>query len=431
MKPALCYFVLILNSATLFAALSDTAKLAKDLLPLYEKLHQDPELSFQEKKTAETLASELRALGLEITTNVGGFGVVGVYKNGAGKTVLVRTDLDALPVEEKTGLSIASKKKVPGPTGSEVGVMHACGHDIHIANLVGTVRNLVKNKSEWKGTLVVIGQPAEEKGEGAVQMLKDGLFTKFPKPDYALAFHVDSAMEVGKVGYIAGPAMAEAISIDILIKGKGGHGAMPHTTVDPVVIASHFVTDIQSLQSRERNPTEASVITVGSFHCGTKHNIISEECKLQLTVRTFNDQEKKRIKEGITRKAKAAALSAGAPEPVIDFSADATPALVNDAALVMRLVPVLKKSLGDNNVIEAEKAMVSEDFARYGMAGVPAAMFRLGTISPKRLKKLLNENNLPSLHSAYYYPEAEESLKTGIHAMSEMVAALLKAPTSN
>ncbi len=427
MKRTIKFLILTLLQTTLQASvLSDTAKLAKELIPTYKKLHEDPELSFFEKKTADILAQKLKETGMEVTSNVGGFGVVGVYKNGPGKTVLVRTDLDALPVEEKTGLEYASKKKVTIPTGGEVSVMHACGHDLHIANLIGTVQNLVKNKSEWKGTLVVIGQPAEEKGQGAVLMLKDGLFTKFPKPDYALAFHVDSAMEVGKVGYISGPAMAEANSIDIQIKGKGGHGAMPHTTVDPVVIASQFVMDIQSLMSRERNPIEASVITVGSFHCGTKHNIISDECRLQLTVRTFNELEKKRIYEGIKRKAKAAAEGAGAPEPVLEFSSDATPALVNDAALVARLVPVLKASLGEKNVEEAEKAMVSEDFARYGLAGVPVAMFRLGTVSEKRLKKLKIENNLPSLHSGYYYPEAEESLKTGIHAMSQMVVALLK-----
>lgn len=384
---------------------------------IYQELHSYPEVSFQEKETSRRVAKHLREAGFEVTEGVGGYGVVGVLKNGPGKTVLLRADLDALPVEEQTGLKYASKNK---------GAMHACGHDVHMTNLISTARELNARKKEWQGTVVLIGQPAEEKGEGSKRMLADGLFTRFPKPDFALAFHVTNDAATGKVSYLAGPSMATADSVDITLFGRGGHGAMPHETIDPITMAAQFVVDIQSLVARERDPNEVSVVSVGSLHCGTKHNVIPEECKIQITVRTFVDAERKRIFDGITRKAKAVAQSFKAPEPYIDFSSDSTPALVNDPKLVARLVPVLKKVLGDENVFEGRKTTTAEDFARYGIAGVPSAMFRLGSISPQRLKKMEKAGYVPGLHSSKYYPDIEESVATGTKSFVAAVIELTR-----
>lgn len=416
---------LLLSIQFAFASSSESSLIAKELLPFYRQLHSNPELSLKEEKTGMLLAKALEKEGLTVTYPFAGTGVVGILKNGKGKTVLLRTDLDALPITEQTGLSFASKVKTSSKNGNEVGVMHACGHDIHMTNLLGAVRNLTKNKNRWQGTLVVIGQPAEEIGEGALNLLAAGLLKKFPRPDYAIAFHVHSLLPAGKIGYVSGPAMAAADSVSITVKGKGGHGAIPQESIDPVVIASKLVLDLQTVISRERDPLEPSVISVGSFHCGTKSNIIPDSCRLDLTVRSFTKLERDRIMEAIKRKAEAQSLSAGAPKPIIEISQEGTTATVNNPQLVSQLVEVLQKSMGKEAVEPFPPSMASEDFSHYGEQGIPAVMFFLGSINESRMKKLKSQRQLPSLHSPFYYPDAEETLRTGIEAMTAIVEGLL------
>lgn len=400
---------------------------AKSYVPLYRELHQNPELSLHETASAARVAKEWKALGYEVTTGVGGTGVVAVLKNGPGKTVMLRTDLDALPIIENTGVPYASKVRVKNKAGVEVGAMHACGHDVHMTNLVATARYLAENKANWKGTLVLIGQPAEELGEGAGNMMKDGLFKRFPKPDYALALHVDSDLETGKVEYHPGYAMAADNSLEITMKGRGGHGAAPHSAVDPIYLTSLLVVDLQSLVSREKDPLEPAVLTIGSMHCGTKHNIISDACELQLTIRTFSPDVRKRLLSGLERKVKAIAQSAGAPEPNIRHSEVFVPAVYNDPGLIQKVLPAMKAALGDQNVQEAPARMGAEDFGRYSEAKIPGFIFTLGTIEPKRLKKLTEGGKTPpTLHSALYYPDVELALETGINAMSTAAMELLK-----
>src|SRR5487761_1397119 len=385
----------------------------EQLVTLYRYFHSHPELSMQEKETAARLAKELEATGAKVTQNVGGHGVVAVVENGPGKTLLIRTDLDALPVTERTELVYASKVTVKGEGGLETGVMHACGHDIHITTLVGVARYLTSNMDRWSGTVVFIGQPAEERGEGAKAMLDDGLFERFPRPDFALALHVDSTL-------------ATVDSVDIIVRGKGGHGAFPHMTIDPIVEAARLILDLQTLVSREMKPTEPAVVTVASIHGGTKHNVISDTCHLQLTVRSFNDEVRQKLIDGIKRKAKASAASSGAPEPTVEVT-EGTPAMYNDDKLVERLVPVFQKTLGEERVVSSEPSMGGEDFSRYGLAGVPSFMFRVGAVDEQRLKRFKQLDQLPpSLHSPLFYPDAEPTLATGVAAMSAAALDLLK-----
>jgi hippurate hydrolase len=396
-----------------------------ELVGLYRHFHTHPELSFQETETAARVAQELKAIGAEVTEKVGGTGVVGILKNGDGRTVLIRTDLDALPVTEQTGLAYASQVKVKGEAG-ETGVMHACGHDIHITNLIATARWFAANKDQWKGTLIFLGQPAEERGGGAKAMLNDGLFTKFPKPDYCVALHVDSELATGKVGVRGGYALANTDSVDITLIGKGGHGAYPHTTIDPIVMAAQLILSLQTIVSREVKPIEPCVVTVGSIHGGTKHNIIGAECHLQLTVRSYTDEVRQQIHDAIIRKTKAIAAGAGAPEPKISFN-EGTPAMFNDEKLAVRLREVFVRELGAANVDDPEPSMGGEDFSQYGRAGVPILMYRLGTIDPKRLARMKElGQDPPSLHSPLYYPDAEESLVTGVQTMVAATLELLK-----
>jgi hippurate hydrolase len=397
-----------------------------DLLGLYRHFHTHPELSLMEKETAARFAAELRAAGLEVTTNVGGYGVVGILKNGTGPTVMVRTDLDALPVTENTGLPFASKVKVKDSSGVEVGVMHACGHDVHMTSILGATRYLAGHRADWNGTLVVIGQPAEERVLGAKAMLDDGLFTRFPRPDFALALHVDAALEAGKIGCRPGYALANSDSVDITLFGKGGHGAYPHTTVDPIVTAAQLILALQTIVSREIRPTEPAVVTVGSIHAGTKHNIIPDQCKLQLTIRSYSDEVREQTLKAIERKAKGIAFSAGAPEPEIQVT-DGTPALYNDDGLTARVDAMFRANLGAENVTPAEQSMGGEDFSRYGRAGVKILMFRLGAVDAKRLRGYRELSQPPpSLHSAKFYPDAELVLETGVVSMSLAALELLQ-----
>lgn len=396
-----------------------------ELLGLYRDFHSNPELSFREERTAARLAAELKKLGAEVTTGVGKQGVVGLLKNGDGPVVMLRTDLDALPVVEATGLPYASTVKTKDPKGNDVGVMHACGHDVHITCQIGVAKYLASHKGDWHGTVMFVGQPAEEVGGGAESMLKDGLFTRFAKPKYALALHVDATLATGKVGFKAGYILANVDSVDIVMKGKGGHGAFPQTTIDPIVQAAHLIVDLQTLVSRENSPFEPAVVTVGSIHGGTKHNIIGDNCRLQLTVRSYSPDVRDKLIEGIKRKARAAAMSAGAPEPTIELS-DWTPATKNDTDLVERVVPSFRRVLGDDNVIPVEPSMGGEDFSQYGLAGVPIFMFRLGSVNADRFEQMKKDGKTaPSLHSPFYYPDARETIVTGVTAMSAAVIDLM------
>jgi amidohydrolase len=395
------------------------------LVDLYKHFHQTPELSLAEKETSARLAKELQDAGAKVTTNVGGFGIVGVLENGNGPTLLLRTDMDALPVAEQTGLPYASTVHTKDEQGATVGVAHACGHDLHMTNLVGVARYLSSHRDEWSGTIVFIGQPAEELGSGAKAMLDDGLFARFPRPDYAIALHDAADSPTGQIGYRAGYVQANVDSVDILVKGRGGHGAYPETTIDPIVIAARLVLDLQTIVSREVKPTEPAVITVGSIHGGTKHNVIPDDCKLQLTVRSYSPQVREHLLDAIRRKAAAAAASSGAPEPDVRVS-QGTPALYNDPELTAKVATTLKHVFGDANVIESEPTMGGEDFSQYGLAGVPVCMFRLGAVNQDRLDKFAADHKLaPSLHSPLFFPNAEESLRVGVPAMVSIALDLL------
>jgi amidohydrolase len=397
----------------------------EELLDLYRQLHSHPELSFQEVETSRRIAAEIRKAGAEVTTGVGKFGVVGVLRNGPGPTVLVRTDLDALPITEATGLPDASRVTATDDDGKTVGVMHACGHDVHMTSLVGTARWLADHKDRWNGTVLLIGQPAEEKIGGAKAMLADGLYTRFPRPDSALALHVAHDLPTGTVGYRAGPAMAGSDSVDILVRGRGGHGALPQATVDPIVLAAALVLDLQTIVSREVNPIDPAVVTVGSIHGGTKHNIIPAEVHLQLTIRAFRPEVRDQLIEGLKRRASALALAHRAPAPTVTIG-DGTPPTVNTPGLVAKVVPALVKELGETNVQEVEPTMGAEDFGLFGQGGVPTFMFRLGTIPPERIAEAKAKGEpLPSLHSPLYHPDPAPSLRTGVRAMTAAIVALL------
>jgi amidohydrolase len=390
---------------------------------LYTHLHQNPELSQKEEKTAAAMASELKTLGFEVFEKIGGYGVAGVLKNGTGPTVLIRTDMDALPIEEKTGLSYASKARSTNTAGADVGVMHACGHDIHMTVFVGTARALVESKKLWQGTLVMIAQPSEENGIGAEAMLNDGLYDKIPYPDYALALHNHAGMKAGTIGYSAGPFMASVDMMDIVVYGKGGHGAAPHQTVDPIVLSAQMVLAFQTIVSREIDPLESAVITVGSIHGGTVYNIIPDQVKLQLTLRSYSDVVRKQVIASIQNKSKFLALQAGVSEnrlPEITWN-DSAPATVNDKTLTLKLVQSYQTIFGEENVLEMEPSMIGEDFSRFARAkqSVPYAMFWLGTVDPAVYEKSKADAiPLPSLHSSTFQPLPKPSITTGIKAIT-------------
>ncbi|MFI5454984.1 MAG: M20 family metallopeptidase [Isosphaerales bacterium] len=397
------------------------------LIALYTQLHTHPELSLQEVETSKRIALELRKAGADVTTGVGKLGVVGLIKNGEGPVVLVRTDMDALPVVEETGLPYASKVKTRDKAGREVGVMHACGHDIHMASFVGTARWLAEHKDRWAGTVVLVGQPAEEAVDGAAAMLKDGLYTRFPKPNFALALHCRPDEPVGTVRYCSGPTLASSTSLSIIIRGKGGHGAWPHRTVDPIVLAALVIVDLQTIVSREVEPSEPAVVTVGSIHGGTKHNIIPDEVKLQLTLRSFSEPVRQQLIAAIKRRVMALAQAHQAPEPTVEIE-ESTPPTINTPELVARVVPAFAEVLGSSNVKPAKPVMGAEDFALYSEGNVPICMFWLGTMSQERIGAASAKGEtLPALHSAKYYPEPGPSIATGVRAMTAAVVKLLPA----
>jgi amidohydrolase len=410
-------------------ALAPLDSLYPDLEKLYIDLHQTPELSQHEEKTSARMAARLKALGYEVTTGVGGYGVVAILKNGKGPTVLVREDMDALPVEERTGLPYASKVTTKDDSGATVAVMHACGHDVHMTSLIGAAALLARAKDRWRGTLFLIAQPAEEKGSGAAAMLKDGLFTRFGKPDFAISFHDSANDPAGKVSLVPGYANANVDSVDLTIYGRGGHGAYPHTTVDPIVIAARTVMALQTAVSRENKPTDPAVITVGSIHGGTKHNIIPDEVKLQITVRSYKDAVRQRLLAAIDRIAKAEAAAAGAPKPPKMEVTEGTNATYNDPALTRRISGALSRVFGPSNVLEGEPVMGAEDFSEFGRAGIPSLQFNVGAVNPARYEAAQKTGApLPSLHSSEFAPDREPTIKTGVSSLTVAALELLGKP---
>lgn len=397
---------------------------------LYLDLHRNPELSGREQRTAALLAAELRKLGYEVTTGVGGTGVVGILRNGAGPTVLLRTELDALPVEEKTGLPYASHITTQDAQGRAVPVMHACGHDAHMAGWTGAAALLAQDRKSWRGTVMMIGQPAEETVAGARAMLADGLFKRFPKPDFAVAVHDSSGAPAGQVIVVPGYGMAAVDTVEVTIYGRGGHGAKPDTTVDPVVIAARTVLAWQTLISREKDPLEPAVLTVGSIHGGTKANIIPDEVKLQLTVRSFSPQVRKQLRDGIERIARAEADAANAPKPPLVRLSEPQDSTYNDPAVAHRLEAALARQLGAKNVVEGRPEMVAEDFGEFGKAaGVPSVLLRVGAVEPAKFAAAQKSGEpLPSLHSSTFAPDREPTIRTAASALTLSALELLGRP---
>jgi hippurate hydrolase len=405
------------------------------LLTTYKQLHAAPELSMQEKNSSALVASRLKELGYEVTYPVGQYtepgatcyGVVAIMRNGSGPTLLVRSDMDALPVQEQTGLAYASTVRAKSQTGDDVPVMHACGHDIHMTSLLGTAKMLAQLKSQWHGTVMLIGQPAEEVVKGAEGMLRDHLYERFPKPDYAIAFHDNASLPAGQVGYTPGYLMASADSINVTIRGLGGHGASPQSTKDPVVMAAQFINALQTIVSREDSPLDPVVVTVGSIHGGTKRNIIPDEVQLLMTVRTYKPEVRKRVVASIERIARGIAISAGVPDdrmPVVELLAgESVDSTYNDPTLTERIAAALTKGMGAPNVIRIDPLMVSEDFGRFGVdRKIPICMLNVGAVDPA---KIASGQRLPSLHSSGFAPLPDPTLRGAIKAMTLAVLEVL------
>jgi len=439
--------VLLAFAAGPLAVASQTpAQLADQELPsllaIYKDVHLHPELSTQEKRTSELVAKELKGAGCEVTDHIGkydqpgltGYGVVGVMRNGDGPVVLVRTDMDALPVEEETGLPYASKVMAKNNAGEEVHVMHACGHDVHIATFIGVARETAKLKDQWHGTILFVAQPAEEAAGGARALLKDGLYQRFPKPDYALGFHDNAQLEIGHIGVTPGYTYANVDSVNVTVPGVGGHGAYPHRTKDPVVLSAEIINMWQTIASRENNPLDQIVVTVGSIHGGTKHNIIPNEVKMQLTVRTYKSDVRELVLAAIERIAKGCAIAGGWPQdkiPQVEVLKDQfVPATYNNPELTKRLVDVWKKSLGDKNVEIVDPTMGGEDFSEYSLPNhsIPAVDFHVGAVLPEKIanSKKPGAPPLPSLHSSKFAPIPEPTIRTGLVAMTDAVLDLMK-----
>src|SRR5213594_2733273 len=441
-----CLVISILVLSAFAASAEQTPQSLADaelpsLLTIYKDFHTHPELSAHEERSSAIVAKELKAAGYQVTERVGKydkasvtcFGVVGVMKNGAGPIVLVRTDLDALPVHEETGLPYASTVTTKNDEGKEVPVMHACGHDVHMSTLIGTARALGKLKDKWHGTIIFIGQPAEETVGGARAMLKDGLYTRWPKPDYALALHDDAEIATGKIGLTEGYAFANVDSVDVIVHGVGGHGAYPHKTKDPIVLSAQISNAWQTIVSREKNPIDPAVITVGSIHGGAKHNIIPDEVKMQLTVRTYKKEVREKVLAAIERIAKDIAAAGGVlPEraPIVTVRKDEfCSATYNNPELTKRLVAVWRKSLGNENVEIVDPTMGGEDFSEYSLPdhSIPAVDFHFGAVDPAKIADYKQTGKeLPSLHSSKFAPLPEPTIRTGIVAMTTAVLELMK-----
>ncbi|MDB5686297.1 MAG: amidohydrolase, partial [Rhizorhabdus sp.] len=394
-----------------------------DLLATYRDFHTHPELSFQEVRSSAKLAAEAKKLGYEVTTGVGKTGVVAVMKNGPGPVLLLRADMDGLPVTEQTGVPYAS---------TTAGVMHACGHDTHMTSWIGVARRMAAMKQEWSGTLVMIGQPAEEIGSGARAMLKDGLYTRFPKPTVAIAFHDSASLPAGTIGYVDGYTMANVDSVDILVKGVGGHGAYPHLAKDPIVLAARIVTSLQTLVSREVDPLESGVVTVGSFQAGTKHNIIPADARLQITVRSYTPAVRKILLDGIARIAKGEAIAAGMPDsamPVVTMKDEFTPATFNTHKITSELAGVFEQRFGKDRVIPIRAQMGGEDFSEFHLAdpSIESLLFWVGGVAPDKWASAKGDvTKLPSIHSPFWAPDAQAVISTAVEAMTTAALTVLK-----
>ena len=399
---------------------------------LYIDLHKNPELSLHEEKTASKMASHLRSLGFDVTEHVGGHGVVGVLRNGAGPTVLVRTDMDALPIKEMTGATYASAVVIKSDAGESVPVSHVCGHDIHMASWIGAATLLVRTKNRWHGTLVFVGQPAEEVFQGAKAMIDDGLLTRFPKFDFALAIHDTNLLSAGQIGVIAGPVFAASNAVDITFYGKGGHGAEPHLTIDPLLIAARAVVTLQTIVAREIKPFDPAVVTVGTFHAGTKRNVIADDAKIELTVRSYKPEVQKHLLDSIKRIANAEAVAAAAPrEPLVVVNErEASEVVLNDAAMAARLTSALRRVIGDANVLPGTPSSASEDFGVFGRtAGVPSVMLWVGAVEPGEFAAAKAAGRTPpGPHSAQFAPDREPTIRAGVAAFTASVLELLGRP---
>ncbi|KKC25656.1 amidohydrolase [Sphingomonas sp. SRS2] len=393
------------------------------LTAIYRDLHTHPELSFKEGRSAGIMAAEAKKAGFTVTTGVGGTGVVAVMKNGPGPVLMLRADMDALPVTEQTGVPYASQNP---------GVMHACGHDTHMTSWIGIARRMAASKASWSGTLVMIGQPAEEIGSGARAMLKDGLYTRFPKPDAAIAFHDSASLPAGTIGVVDGYVMANVDSVDILVKGVGGHGAYPHLAKDPIVIASRIVTTLQTLISRETDPLESGVVTVGSFQAGTKHNIIPPEAKLQITVRSYKPEVRQHLLDGIARIARGEAIAAGMPDdalPVVKLQDQRTPATFNTHDLTTQMTGLFTERFGKDRVVSVRSQMGGEDFSEFYLAdtSIQAMLFWVGGVHKEKWDAVKGDiTKLPSIHSPFWAPDAEAVISTAVDAMTTAALTVLK-----
>ena len=444
MKILPLLFVFILATRVAFAQETSPEKAATSELPsllsIYKDIHAHPELSGREEKTAALVAKELRAAGCEVTENFGQYddsklkcyGVVGLMKNGNGPTVLVRTDMDALPVHEETGLPYASTVTTKNDEGRDVSVMHACGHDAHMAAFIGTARALQRMKDKWSGTIIFVGQPAEEAIGGARAILKAGLYNRFGKPDFALGFHDKADLPTGHIAVTPGYTYANVDSVNLTVRGEGGHGAYPHKTKDPIVLSAEIINALQTIASRQNNPIDPIVVTVGSIHGGTKHNIIPDEVKMQLTVRTYKSEVRDRVLADIDRIAKGCAAAAGVPAdrmPIVEVQKDGLPATYNNPDLTKRLVEVWKKQLGPGNVDIVDPTMGGEDFAEYSLPdhSIAAVDFHIGAVDPEKIAQFKKEGKeLPSLHSSKFAPVPEPTIKVGIIGMTSAVLELMK-----
>ena len=436
LRAAICTTAILLAlSAAACAQTAEIAPAAKSAevnavypaaYALYLDIHEHPELSTEEVQTAAKMAGRLRDLGYTVAENVGGHGIVALMRNGAGPTIMMRTELDALPVEEKTGLPYASKVRAKDPSGADVPVMHACGHDLHMAALYGTAAIMAHSKDTWHGTLILIGQPAEETITGAKAMLDDGFLTRFPKPDAGVALHVSNGLPAGKVGARAGYMLASADSLRITIYGKGAHGSAPETSIDPIVIAARTVVALQTIVSREVTPGDAAVVTVGYIHAGTKNNIIPDHAELGITVRAYDPKVRKQLLAAIARIVKGEAEAAGVQRlPTIDHY-ESTDALYDDPVLAKRLTPVLATSLGKQNVESIEPVMASEDYSYFVEAGIPSFFYSLGGADPQKYAQAKASGiPLPSNHSPLFAPDAEPALRTAIASETAVLRNLL------
>jgi hippurate hydrolase len=410
------------------------------LVDTYKGIHEHPELSHHEEHTAALLAGELRKSGFTVTERVGkypdgtqAYGIVAVMQNGPGPKLLIRADMDALPIVEETGVAYASRVKAKNAAGQEVGVMHACGHDVHVTTMIGTARALAATKGKWHGTAMLIGQPSEETIDGAKALLADHLYDRFGTPDIAIALHDTNTRAAGTVSITSGPALTSSTSIDVTLRGIGGHGAQPQLAKDPIVMAGEFIVQLQTVVSRQENPRDPAIVTIGDIHGGTKRNIIPNEVKMELTARAYSDEARRIIVEGIRRTAQGVALSAGVPEdlaPIVTvLDAESTPVMYNDPALTVRVRAALVKALGAQNVIDEEAGTASEDFGILGLEGrkIPTVMFGLGAMDPAKFAAARAAGKLlPGPHNSRFEPLPEPTLRTGVKAMSSVAIALLQ-----